>query len=261
MIGATGELGRQVAAALAARDGVERARLRAPAAARRRSAGSTRSSSATSRDRASLRRGVRGRRRACSSCRRRRRIRSSSRPTRSRPPSARTAFIERHGPAIEESWYEEARFSVSARALTRDQVTHGISQQLAALARLLSDRDCSNEQALPPALVEAYVSERIRQGYELSELVQEYALLERCTYKLWSESIAGQDQHPTAAFSGVHVAVDTAIRLAISIFIRYAIEEGQAEKGDLGRLQRIASGSAGLDSQRPTAGVRRRAPV
>src|SRR5438067_2168125 len=97
--------------------------------------------------------------------------------------------IQRHRNAIIERWAAEAQKAASARGLSGPELRDLMLAYLAALAG--GDH---SPQPLREHL-ERYLSSRIRQGFDLAEIVDEFAILERCVASV-SEALP-PDQRPS----------------------------------------------------------------
>src|SRR5207253_1724312 len=88
--------------------------------------------------------------------------------------------------------------------------------------------------------VEAHISTRLRQGFELVEILDEFALLGRCIAKVWQS--LPEDQWPSPAeIERLHLQIHVAMTDVTETFHRHMLEDEQSEKRYLHRLQGIAS--------------------
>src|SRR5258707_4566995 len=94
------------------------------------------------------------------------------------------AIIDKHRDEILELWSEKASQAASARCMTRPELVNIVSQYLSSLAQA-SDQQLGQFTGRRRALVESHCSARLRQGFDLAEIIEELALLGRCTAKMW----------------------------------------------------------------------------
>jgi signal transduction histidine kinase len=142
---------------------------------------------------------------------------------------------------ITELWFVDARLADAARGLTRVEMARGLTAQLEALARL-ADGDGDARGLLEP-LVEAQVEDRLRQGYELADIIHEYALLERCIYQLWASTVSHLHWPSPIEMARVHGALGEVLHAAVALYTSYLLEEEQIEKRHVAMLYRIAGAS------------------
>src|SRR5438105_1779348 len=99
-------------------------------------------------------------------------------------------FIRENRDAIVAEWEREARQISRARDLERPALLQHVPEILDDLARSIAE-----EGAPPPSSLgrdaDAHAVERFEQGFLLSHLIREYAMLRSCVLRLWR---AG---HPT----------------------------------------------------------------
>src|SRR4051794_4753599 len=158
---------------------------------------------------------------------------------------ALSELIRTHAAQIAELWFVDARRAEAARGLTRSELTRGLIAQLDALGRLADGQ--GEARALLEPLVEARVEDRLRQGYELADIIHEYALLERCIYQTWASAVSHLRWPSAIEMARVHGALGEVLHAAVGLFTNYLLEEEQLEKRHVTMLYRIA-GSNERDS-------------
>lgn len=84
-------------------------------------------------------------------------------------------LIRQRRDQIMSDWAAKAQLSASARGLDQPELRNILPRFLSALA------DGSD----PAEFVELHLADRIRKGFELAEIVEEFVLLERCIASLW----------------------------------------------------------------------------
>ena len=93
-------------------------------------------------------------------------------------------IVDQHRDEILGLWEEEACKAASARGLTRPALMNFIPTYLSSLAQA-SDQDLGHYTSSRRALVEHHLSARLRQGFDLAEIIEEFALLGRCIARMW----------------------------------------------------------------------------
>src|SRR5690349_1390082 len=86
---------------------------------------------------------------------------------------------------IVERWRQQAAQSASARGLTTLEFENIIPHFLSALADASGDLGQLNNNRR--MLVENHLSSRLRQGFDLAEIVEEFAILARVVSQMWQE--------------------------------------------------------------------------
>lgn len=158
---------------------------------------------------------------------------------------ALAAMIRAHVGEIVELWYDEARRARVARGLTREELTRALPEHLTAVAARIEGQPT----ATAGELVDEQVNDRLRQGYELADVIREYALLERCIYQTWTRMQRGGDWPPEEEISAVHAALGEVVRVAVGAFAEHFVEEEQLEKRHLRMLQRLACEGGALSER------------
>lgn len=121
-------------------------------------------------------------------------------------------------------WTEAAKEAASARGLSPIAFRNMIAQYLSALADPPAQGDDGRQQ-----LLEQHLSTRLRQGFELAEIVKEISLLGECVADLWANSIPSKRPDPVQVhFFYARLQRDAA--LVTSVFTRHMLEDEQREK-------------------------------
>jgi signal transduction histidine kinase len=135
-------------------------------------------------------------------------------------------------------WLADAQRSPAARGLTDGELVRGLPAQLEAIAVIADGKD--TEHLLAP-LVEMHVEDRLRQGYELADVIYEYALLERCVCQPpWAVGTPDPEE-----LHRVHRALQKVPQIAVRRFTDYLWDEEQLEKRHVSQLCRIAGAPDG----------------
>lgn len=146
--------------------------------------------------------------------------------------------IRRHQEEIIRRWSEQAARAASARGLEAPEFKNIMPVYLASLA---------DEEGRPGAHavarrahVESHVAARLRQGFNVAEVIEEFAILGRCIAGMWAD--APPEARPSALdverlFTELHAAST----LVTELFSRYLMEDEQTEKRYLRLLQKVAN--------------------
>jgi signal transduction histidine kinase len=155
-------------------------------------------------------------------------------------------IIDENADRIVAEWESEARNSVAARGLTRAEL---VSRLPAFLASLLRSEDASADPNLVSQrwLIDSHLADRLRQGFELPEMVEEFHILGRCLEATWSGREAAE--RPGAQeVKQLHEEIRSATTAAMALFGENLIQYQQAEKRFLRRLHKVAADSMGDDA-------------
>ncbi|WP_141333382.1 ATP-binding protein [Myxococcus sp. AB025B] len=154
-------------------------------------------------------------------------------------------IIHRHYDAIVRLWTEEATRAASARGLDAPELKNIMPTYLASLA----------EDAKAPATtfaerrkyVEGHVAARLRQGFHVAEVVEEFALLGRCISRMWAEAPpqARPDVEDVERLLGELHAASASV---IALFSEHMREDEQAEKRYLRLIQKVANEALEVDA-------------
>src|SRR5262249_3954455 len=142
--------------------------------------------------------------------------------------------IRRNLPEIMNRWAEEAGKAASARGLSQPELRNVVPAYLEAL-----DGDPSQTQGANECL-EVHLADRLRQGFDFSEIVAELVLLEQCALSVWSS--APESKRPSdAARLSLSASVRFAILRVSELFHEHMALEEQREKRYTRLLQDIAT--------------------
>ncbi|RYZ38716.1 MAG: GAF domain-containing protein, partial [Myxococcaceae bacterium] len=155
-------------------------------------------------------------------------------------------IIRTHHAEILRRWTAEANRTASARGLGAPEFRNIMPTYLSSLAHEGSETPgtgISKQQQY----VQSHVSARLRQGFHVAEVVEEFALLGRCITQMWST--APHDQQPEAQdvewlLTELHAASST----VTDLFSKHLLEDEQTEKRYLRLLQQVASEALGSDA-------------
>lgn len=146
-------------------------------------------------------------------------------------------LIAREQEAIMARWLEQARHAASARGLDQPALTDIMPRYLAALA---AGEDGSEH-------VERHFAARLRQGFQLAEIVDEFALLGRC---ILEHSFAGPVEiRPDAGeIDQLHGRLHRASARVVEMFDAHMRQDEQIEKRYLRLLRGVATAALHADS-------------
>ncbi|HTR52742.1 MAG TPA: RsbRD N-terminal domain-containing protein, partial [Kofleriaceae bacterium] len=138
-------------------------------------------------------------------------------------------------------WLKAATSAASARGVNQVALTNVMPEYLSALADLLDTGRSDARERLRRRL-ESHVSTRIRQGFDLAEMVKELALLGSSISSVWR--MLPELGWPSAAdIDSLQLELHAAIGDVTETFRRHMLEEEQTEKRYSRLLQSIASKS------------------
>ena len=138
---------------------------------------------------------------------------------------------------ILERWLEDARRAASARGLQRPQLTNMIPEYIATLGHSASGDPPTGEQR---SLLEHHLSHRLRQGFDVDEVIREFSVLVRVLRDLLSE--LAPDERPSEEdvarlFHELHAATV----VVTSIYSEHLSEDEQLEKRYARLIQEVVS--------------------
>jgi signal transduction histidine kinase len=176
--------------------------------------------------------------------------RSSSIETRGQTGEASTAniatIIRVHHDEIVRLWTEESCRSASARGLTRPQFENLMPVFLSELAA--TDTEFGQLSGRQRDLIENHLSTRLRQGFDLAEIIDEIAILGHIVARVWET--APIEQRPDALdiqrFFG---ELSSASTLIADMFREHMAKDEQTEKRYTRLLQLIANEALGIGEQ------------
>lgn len=143
-----------------------------------------------------------------------------------------TSVIERmiaaHTAEILESWIGGAALAAAARGLTRPELVNIMPDYLAALARPGVD----HPNRLDLELLENHLSSRLRAGFNLGEVVDEFAILGRAITQTWSRA-APEDRPTVPEVDRLLSILQTSTTFVTALFTQHLLTDEQTEKRDL----------------------------
>lgn len=141
-------------------------------------------------------------------------------------------FVHLHRDEILAEWASEAREAASARGLSDVELRNVIPLCLAALTGG-ADWDALHRH------IESHLADRIRRGFELGEVVEEFAILERCIGR--SVRRAPAEQRPTEeAVARVFVTLQSIMVRTADVYQEHMQLDEQREKRYLRLLRQLA---------------------
>jgi len=144
-------------------------------------------------------------------------------------PTVRDVISRNHA-AIIERWYEQAKTAASARGLDHPATINAMPRYLSALGA----GDDSH------ATIELHLATRLRQGFHLGEIVEEFSLLGRCIADQCF-SLPPPARPDAAEIDHLHSEVQRATAVVGDLFERHMREDEQTEKRYLRLLRETAS--------------------
>lgn len=157
-------------------------------------------------------------------------------------------IIHQREAEIMQRWIDQARAAASARGLSATALENVMPLVLCSLAEALETREpAANDRRR--SHVFGHLSTRLRQGFDLAEILDEFVLLGRCIAEAWQS--LPHDRWPSAEdVERLHEQIQTAMTEVTDAFHRHMLEDEQSEKRFLRWLQGIAS-EALHDVKRP----------
>jgi signal transduction histidine kinase len=143
------------------------------------------------------------------------------------------AVMERHREEIMNRWAAQAKDAASARGLSGPELRNLMPSYLSALG----GGERSTEQLRKH--LESHLSSRIRQGFDLSEIVEEFNLLDVCMAALWT-SLPPGDRPSDEDRQLVSASVRRTVVLVTQLFQEYMQLDEQREKRYMRLLQTVA---------------------
>lgn len=122
-------------------------------------------------------------------------------------------FVRRRGAELVARWAEAVEELPHARALERPRLVRHVPELLARIARAAEGQGDARASVEEPA--REHARERALDGYDLEEVVAEYAALRRTFVLLWE---AEQGRPAPEAIARLHGGLDEAVRVAVTGF-------------------------------------------
>lgn len=147
-------------------------------------------------------------------------------------------IIRTHHAEILERWTKEARRAAAARGLDRPEFQNTIPEYLLSLAD--AEGQLGRYQGKRREQVESHFSSRLRLGFTLAEIVEEFALLGRSIASVWRSDRGVEPPHHTE-IQNLLAELHLASAAVTDMFAKHMMEDEQADKKLLRLLQQIAS--------------------
>ncbi len=148
-------------------------------------------------------------------------------------------IIARNRSGIVKAWADEAQRAASARGLSRPEFENVIPLYVEALTQDGGHR-AGRLDGRRRELVENHLATRLNQGFDLSEVVEEFAIFGRVVAKFCDR--AGDDAQPsTAAMRAFHSELAEAVAMVADTFREHLLKDEQADKRYGRLLEQIAS--------------------
>jgi len=147
-------------------------------------------------------------------------------------------LIHRNGPEILRAWSAAAEQAVSAKNLTTSELAGLMPRYLALLAQGATEPDARLTTA-QRTLIEEHLSNRLREGFDLSEMLTEFAVLGRCVSKLL-ESIVVEDRPSVVDVARLYAELYQTSAVVTKMFNEHLLEDEQTLK----RYSRLLDGIA-----------------
>lgn len=155
-------------------------------------------------------------------------------------------IIRQHEDSIIKTWLDKALAAASARGLSAVAMENVMPAYLSALADALDGTE-EPKSDVRRRRVRAHLSIRLRQGFDLAEILAEFVLLEHCIVATWSR-LPRELQPSAGEVARLHAQVQVAITDVSETFHHHMLEDEQSEKRYLRLLQGIASEAFHEDS-------------
>ena len=163
---------------------------------------------------------------------------------------ARTAniatLIREHHDEIVSLWTEESCRSASARGLTRPQFKNLMPVLLSELAA--ADTGFGQLSGRQRDLIESHFSTRLRQGFDLAEIIEEIAILGRVVSRMWETAPIEQRPDPLD-IQRFFAELSSASTLVADMFREHMEKDEQTEKRYTRLLQLVASEALRMGEQ------------
>ena len=141
-------------------------------------------------------------------------------------------FLREHRDEILAHWEQEVRKVGAARHLDRPMLVDHLPEFIEELADYVGELRTGHEVTPPEDQPQIHALERLEVGYDLAEVVNEYAILRRCITELASRTHTPALR--SAELPRLHEAIDQAIATSV---VRYTV----ARERTLRALDRISS--------------------
>lgn len=142
-------------------------------------------------------------------------------------------IIRSHHGEIMRLWTEEATRAASARGLNAPEFRNIMPTYLTSLAD--KREPVGKGASVQQKHVESHVSARLRQGFHVAEVVEEFAILGRCITRMWA-AVPPEGQPDAHDVQWLFMELHAATTSVMELFTRHLLEDEQTEKRYL-RLQ------------------------
>jgi signal transduction histidine kinase len=139
-------------------------------------------------------------------------------------------LLESRRAMIMERWLEQAEREPAAEGLSGQEVRDSLEPYLGTLVEQLDELDAER-------LTDLHVSARIRQGFQLHEIVHEYTYLSECVAREWSS--LPPEERELAEIERFFRATNRAITTVVGVFTKHMIEDEQNQKRYLRLLDQL----------------------
>jgi len=149
------------------------------------------------------------------------------------------ALIRTHRTEILRAWTEASKQATSAQGLTSLELASLMPEYLSLLG------EDTPESTAKQALIERHLSNRLREGFNLNEILTEFAILGRCVSRFLQTETAG-DRPSVADVTGLYAELYQTSTTVTRIFNEHLLEDEQAMKRYSRLLERIANEPLGV---------------
>lgn len=148
-------------------------------------------------------------------------------------------IIHVHRDEIMKLWLARARDAASARALSAAALENAMPTYLSALADQIETGQL-DANGRRQAGVRQHLAARLREGFDLAEIVEEFGLLEQCIAVMWRAR--PQEEWPSLAdVERLHLQIQLAITEVVDTYRRHMLDDEQSEKRYRRLLETIAN--------------------
>lgn len=156
-------------------------------------------------------------------------------------------LIRTHRSEILSAWTEDAKQATSARNLSSPELASMMPEYLSLLGQETPSPDSRLSQA-QQALIERHLSNRLREGFNLNEILTEFALLGRCVSR-FLQAVANGDRPSVAEVASLYGELYQTSTTVTRIFNEHLLEDEQTMKRYARLLEHIADETLGLQDR------------
>lgn len=147
--------------------------------------------------------------------------------------------VRQNRPEIVHAWAEQAKLAASARGLSKPEFEHVIPLYVEALAHD-DDHRAGRLEGGRRALVENHLATRLNQGFDLTEVVEEFAILGRVIGR-FCDLLPG-DRHPSVdEMRALYAELADGVSMVAETFREHLLKDEQTDKRYTRLLEQIAS--------------------